>query len=252
MIPVLALQEWKCLMPFGWLVWALKTIWQRSASFRMKNTKLLCRDVLCSGTQGYKKGPLWDHGHICPKLFLDQHAAIDLPGISNWTRPGRPGAVQRQTSVHNHLICSPLFPNSDTSAALIHWLNSHLQPELSTADPTHGAHRSTSHCWAEFPEVERYFSVSNMHLVITRPSEISKSFITDLVKTRSSPCLEYEQCVKTAELPEHIIKLLISNYLQPSSKEIWPLAVWLHPLPLHKHAYELLLRSALCCDRGLA
>lgn len=93
---------------------------ERGASFRMKNTKLLCRDVLCSGTQRYKKGPLWDHGHICPKLFLDQHAAIDLPGISNWTRPGRPGAVQRQTSVHNHLICSPLFPNSDTSAVLIH------------------------------------------------------------------------------------------------------------------------------------
>lgn len=48
------------------------------------------------------------------------------------------------------------------------------------------------------------------------------------MKTRSSPYLEYKQWLKTARLPEHIIKQSISNYLQPISEEIWPVGAWLY------------------------
>lgn len=77
-----------------------------------------------------------------------------------------------------------------------------------------------------------------------RPVEISKSFITDLVKTRSSPYLQYEWWVKAAKRPEPIIKVFISNYLQPSPEEIWPLGVWLQ----HLHLTKAYLRSAAWVD----
>lgn len=77
-----------------------------------------------------------------------------------------------------------------------------------------------------------------------RPVEISKSFITDLVKTRSSPYLQYEWWVKAAKRPEPIIKVFISNYLQPSPEEIWPLGVWLQ----HLHLTKAYLRSAARVD----
>lgn len=85
-----------------------------------------------------------------------------------------------------------------------------------------------------------------------RPVEISKSFITDLVKTRLNPYLQYEWWVKAAKRPEPIIQVFISNYLQPSPEEIWPLGVWLQHLHLPRHTYGLLLGSTPCCDTVFA
>lgn len=48
MIPVLALQEWKCLMPFGWLVWALKTTWQREVHLSGWKIPNCCAGMCCA------------------------------------------------------------------------------------------------------------------------------------------------------------------------------------------------------------
>lgn len=113
--PVPALQEWKCLKAFVWLVGVNPEnhTKEKDASFWMRHFQLAQSSAIhrypsqweriCSGITATSAQPslIKAATPICPRSSA---AASD-----GWKRPGRPGAVLGQIPAHNHLIYYPLF-----------------------------------------------------------------------------------------------------------------------------------------------